>query len=76
MSKSLGLPSDKVAKLITGIRYQDKQGNKEAFGTPEEPGALYGLYDEISDAWLKEKVISKRDKSADGIDPSFVRRIP
>jgi NitT/TauT family transport system substrate-binding protein len=76
MSRALGLPNDKVAKLITGIRYQDKRGNAEAFGTQDRPGSLYGLYDEIGEAWLNEKVIPKRDRPEDGIDPSFVRRIP
>lgn len=76
MAKALGIPGDKVAKLVSGIRYQDKEGNKSAFGTPAKPGLLYGLYDEVSDAWLKEHVISKRDRSEDGLDPDFVRSIP
>lgn len=75
MSKNLGLASDQVPKLISGIRYQNKQGNLAAFGTAQKPGDLYQLYEEISEAWLKEHVISKRDKPEDGIDPSFVRRI-
>ena len=76
MSKALGLPNDKVARLMTGIRYQDRPGNKDAFGSPEHPGSLYALYDEISEAWLNEKVIAKRDRPEDGIDASFVRRLP
>ncbi len=76
MSKSLGLQSGQVAKLISGIRYQDKGGNKAAFGTSDKPGDLYPLYDEVSSAWMKEHVISKRDQPADGIDSDFVRRIP
>jgi NitT/TauT family transport system substrate-binding protein len=76
MAKALGIPSDKVAKLVAGIRYQDRQGNRDAFGTPTKPGLLYGLYDEVSDAWLKEHVINKRDRPEDGLDPDFVRRIP
>jgi len=75
MSKSLNLEEDKIAKLVTGIRYQDRNGNIEAFGTPEKPGSLYALYDEVSEAWLNEKVIRKRDRPEDGIDPSFVRSI-
>jgi NitT/TauT family transport system substrate-binding protein len=76
MAKAFGLPEEKVTILLPGIRYEGKQGNQAAFGTPEKPGFLYPLYDRISDAWLAEKVISKRDAPQDGLAPDFVRRIP
>jgi NitT/TauT family transport system substrate-binding protein len=75
MAKSLGLPEDKISKLLTGIRYEGKPGNQAAFGTPEKPGFLYPLYDRIGEAWQAEGVIGKRDKPEDGIDPAFVRQI-
>lgn len=76
MAKAFGLPEDKVTLLLPGIRYEGKAGNQAAFGTAEKPGFLYPLYDRISDAWLAEKVITKRDQPQDGLAPDFVRRIP
>jgi NitT/TauT family transport system substrate-binding protein len=76
MAKSFNLPEDKVALLLPGIRIEGKQGNQAAFGTPEKPGYLYPLYDRISEAWLAEGVISKRDSPDQGLAPEFVRRIP
>lgn len=75
MAKAFNLPDEKVTMLLAGIRYEGKQGNQAAFGTPEKPGFLYPLYDRITDAWMSEGVISKRDKTEDGIDPGMVRRI-
>lgn len=75
MGKSFGLSDDKVATLLPGIRYENKQGNKKAFGTPETPGFLYPLYDRISDAWTSEGLIQKRGAPTDGLQPDFVRSI-
>jgi NitT/TauT family transport system substrate-binding protein len=76
MAKAFGLSEDKVSILLPGIRYEGKQGNQAAFGTADKPGFLFPLYDRISEAWLSEKVISKRDTPQDGLAPDFVRRIP
>ena len=76
MSKAFGLSGDKVTALLPGIRYEGKQGNQMAFGSPDKPGFLFPLYDRISDAWLSENVIKKRDTPQDGLAPDFVRRIP
>ncbi len=76
MAKAFGLPEDQVTILLPGIRYEGKQGNQTAFGTADKPGFLYPLYDRISDAWLSEKVISKRDTPQEGLAPDFVRRLP
>jgi NitT/TauT family transport system substrate-binding protein len=76
MGKAFGLSEDAVSRLLPGIRLEGKSGNKRAFGTPEQPGTLYQLYDRISDAWLSERVITKRDKPEDGLEPGLVRRIP
>jgi NitT/TauT family transport system substrate-binding protein len=65
----------KVNQLLGGIRIEGKEGNASAFGTPEKAGFLYALYDRISEAWLSQHVIPKRDKPEDGLDPQFVRRI-
>lgn len=76
MAKAFGLPEDKVAMLLPGIRIEGKQGNQNAFGTADKPGFLYPLYDRISEAWLAEGVIKKRDTPQEGLAPEFVRRIP
>ncbi|HEU4710285.1 MAG TPA: ABC transporter substrate-binding protein [Pyrinomonadaceae bacterium] len=76
MSKAFGLSSDKVTALLPGIRYEGKQGNQMAFGSPDKPGFLFPLYDRISDAWLSESVIKQRDTPQEGLAPDFVRRIP
>jgi NitT/TauT family transport system substrate-binding protein len=76
MAKAFGLPEEKVAMLLQGIRIEGKQGNQNAFGTADKPGFLYPLYDRIGEAWLSEKVISKRDTPQDGLAPDFVRRTP
>ena len=76
MAKAFGLTEYKVTMLLPGIRYECKQGNQTAFGTTDKPGFLYPLYDRISEAWLSEKVISKRDTPQDGLAPDFVRRLP
>lgn len=76
MAKAFGLPEDKVTMLLPGIRYEGKEGNQKAFGTADKPGFLYPLYDRISEAWLSEKVISKRDTPPEGLAPDFVRRLP
>jgi len=75
MGKSFGLSEDKVVTLLPGIRYENKQGNKNAFGTPDKPGFLYALYDRISDAWISEGLIQKRGSPSDGLHPDFVRSI-
>ena len=75
MGRAFGLPPDRVEKLLAGIRYEDDRGNLAAFGTPGHPGFLYPMYDRISDAWMAEKVIDKRDKPENGIDASFVQAI-
>jgi NitT/TauT family transport system substrate-binding protein len=74
MAKAFGLDDAGVQRLLPGIRYEDLARNKEAFGTDSNPGFLYSLYDRISEAWLEEKVIKRRDTPADGLEPSFVRR--
>jgi NitT/TauT family transport system substrate-binding protein len=74
MAKAFGLDDASVQRLIPGIRLENLAGNKEAFGTKERPGFLYALYDRTSEAWMAEKVISRRDAPADGLEPSFVRK--
>jgi ABC-type nitrate/sulfonate/bicarbonate transport systems, periplasmic components len=76
IAKSFNLPEDKVVTLLQGIRIEGKQGNQLAFGTADKPGYLYPLYDRISEAWLAEGVISKRDAAENGLAPDFVRQIP
>jgi NitT/TauT family transport system substrate-binding protein len=76
MAKSFGLSEEKVNAILPGIRYEGKQGNQVVFGTAEKPGFLYALYDRISEAWLAEGVIKKRDTPEKGLVPEFVRRIP
>jgi len=76
MSKAFGLPNEKVTSLLPGIRYEGKQGNQAAFGSSDKPGFLFPLYDRISEAWLAENVIKKRDTPQEGLAPDFVRRIP
>lgn len=76
MAKSFGLSEDTVNALLPGIKYEGRQGNRDAFGSPDKPGFLYALYDRITDAWLKEGVISRRDTPEEGLAPEFVRRIP
>lgn len=76
MAKAFGLPEDKVTMLLPGIRYEGKPGNQAAFGTADKPGFLLPLYDRISEGWLSEGVIKKRDKPENGLAPEFVRRIP
>ena len=75
IGKAFGLSEEEVALLLPKVRYEGKQYNKEAFGTHDHPGFLYPLYDRISEAWLSEGVIPKRDKPEDGIYPDFVRNI-
>jgi NitT/TauT family transport system substrate-binding protein len=76
IAKSFNLPEEKVAALLPGIRIEGKQGNQLAFGTAEKPGYLYPLYDRIGEAWLAERVISKRDAPENGLASEFVRRLP
>lgn len=75
MGKAFGLPPDKVNLLMAGIRYEGRGGNRSAFGTQQAPGFLYSMYDQISEAWLAEQVIQRRDQPDSGIDPTFVRGI-
>jgi NitT/TauT family transport system substrate-binding protein len=75
MAKAFDLSSDKINLLLRGIRYEGKSGNEAAFGSATAPGFLFPLYDQITEAWLAEKVIQKADKPADGIDPQFVRQL-
>jgi NitT/TauT family transport system substrate-binding protein len=75
MAKSFNLPEETVELLLPGIRLEGKEGNQAAFGSEQQRGHLYSLYDRISDAWLAEKVIQKRDTSENGLYPDFVRHI-
>ena len=75
MSRAFGLTEEKVEQLLPTIIYEGKDRNLEMFGTKNQPGPLYNLYDRISEAWLSEGVINQRDSAEDGIDPTFVRRV-
>jgi NitT/TauT family transport system substrate-binding protein len=75
MARSFGLPEETVELLLPGIRLEGRQGNQAAFGGGQQPGYLYSLYDRVSDAWMTEGVIQKRDTSDKGLYPDFVRRI-
>ena len=74
-AQTFGLTEDEVKALFPKVRFEGKEENNTAFGTAENPGFLYGLYDRISEAWMAEGVITKRDQPTDGLDPSFVRGI-
>ncbi len=75
IARAFGLTEDEAAELIPKVRYEGKMQNREAFGTSSSPGFLYELYDRISEAWLSEEVIPKRDKPEDGLHADFVRGI-
>lgn len=75
MGKAFSLPPEKVNLLMAGIRYEGSTGNRSAFGIQQTPGFLYSMYDHISEAWLAEHVIERRDKPDAGVDPTFVRGI-
>lgn len=75
IGKALGISKEEVLQLLPKVRLEGKSFNKEAFGTSDEPGFLYPLYNRISEAWLSEGVISKRDRPEDGIYPDFIRSI-
>jgi NitT/TauT family transport system substrate-binding protein len=72
IGRAFGLTKDNVVELMPKVRYEGKAQNKDAFGTETNRGFLYPLYDKISDAWMSEGVISKRDKPDEGIYPNFV----
>lgn len=76
MSRAFHLPDDKVKRILPGFRFQGRQGNQEAFGTADKPGTLYSLYDRITEAWLAEGVITKREEPQNGLYPDAVRRVP
>jgi len=75
MGRAFGLAPERVDKLLAGIRYEGEEGNKTAFGTGGSRGFLYPMYERISDAWMAERVIEKRDAPDRGIDPDFVRSL-
>lgn len=75
MEKVFGLSKTELNDLLPKVIYGGRKANLNAFGSSEKPGFLYKLYDEISTAWLEEKVINKRDKPQDGLYPDFVRSI-
>lgn len=73
MGKAFDMSVEEVETLLPSIILEGRAGNARAFGSQEEPGDLYALYDRISEAWLDEKVIQRRDDSEEGIDANFVR---
>jgi NitT/TauT family transport system substrate-binding protein len=75
IGKAFGLTKEKVTELLPKVIYEGKDRNQKAFGTKANPGFIYKLYDKISEAWLTEKIIDKRDKPEDGIYPDFIRSI-
>ena len=75
MAKAFGLTGEEVAALVPKVRYEGREQNQLAFGTPENPGFLFSLYDRISVAWLTEGVIPKRDTPEEGLYPDFVRAV-
>lgn len=72
IGKAFGLTNEEVEILLPKVRYEGKKENAEAFGTSDKLGFLYSLYERISEAWLEEGVIPKRDRPEDGIYPNFI----
>ena len=54
------------------ITFYDREGNKEFFGTTENPGPIFDLAEQANTIWLDAGLITQSADIEALIDPSFV----
>jgi len=59
-------------EMESEITFYDREGNKEFFGTTENPGPIFDLAEQANTIWLDAGLITQSADIEDLIDPSFV----
>ncbi|MBX6753127.1 MAG: ABC transporter substrate-binding protein [Thermorudis peleae] len=67
-------PEDVKADLQT-IKLFSIADSKQYFGTPQNPGPIYKVSEQIADFWMQIKVIDKKPDVNQLIDPSFLQQV-
>lgn len=75
MAEGLGISVEEFRGTMSGLRFYDAQANKEFFGTPDKPGPIYDTTQRAIDFYAEQKIIAKKPKPSDIIDPTFVSRL-
>lgn len=73
MGKAMGQSPAELEESLKGIRLYDEEGNKQLFGTKEQPGELYNLTKLGAEFWKEHKLIDHEPNIDDLIDYSFVQ---
>lgn len=75
MAKGLKIDLKEFTGTITGLKFFDKAGNKELFGTKDKPGSLYQFTQNDVNFYLEQKLIDKAPKAEDIVNPTFVQSL-
>lgn len=70
IAKHIGEKPEAVKAELADVTFYDEAGNKEYFGTKENPGEFYKVTKMASDLWLKLGLIEKAVDPASVIDSS------
>lgn len=72
-AEAFSMAQDEVALLMPKVVFLGREGNAQAFGTPEQSGYLYERYQTIVQAWTAESIISQVQLPGQGLEPAVVR---
>ncbi|GHH99033.1 ABC transporter substrate-binding protein [Neobacillus kokaensis] len=73
MGKAMGQSPAELEESLKGIRLYDEEGNKNIFGTKEQPGELHSLTKLGAEFWKEQKLIDHEPNVDELIDYSFVQ---
>lgn len=75
IAKALEIPVTDIEGMLEGIKIIDFEGNKQFFGTSENPGPVYDAYRDVVKAWLDAGILKTNQNPKDGIDSSFINSL-
>lgn len=72
IAKHLGEKPENVKSELQDVTFYDEAGNKQYFGTKENPGEFYKVAKMASDLWMELKLIEKPVAPEDVLDGSYL----
>jgi NitT/TauT family transport system substrate-binding protein len=75
MAKALGIPLEDFVAMLGGVRLSDYEDNRKYFGTKEEPGQYWSVFQAANRIWKAEGIIETAVSPQDYTDTSFLLSI-